>query len=522
MRQSLQDRLNLDRAGTSYTTHAGAPTGGLNTRDSVVGMDSRDALVLDNWFPQQSEVWQRGGYAPYATGMTGIVKAMGSFDAANGTKQFIAFTDAGAYDITAGGVISGIMTGSALTNGYVQTLKLTNSAGTTFLWICNGIDVPKFYNGTVWAPAVITGLTPTTIVQAWLFKHRVWFLEQNTMNAWYLPIDSIQGAATQYPMGNLFRRGGYLVAGTNWTIDGGEGPDDAMVLISSEGELAIFKGTDPNSASSWSLSGIFFVGKPCGRKCFFRLGGDVGLLTENGVYPLSRALQLGSMNFAAALSNKIQPSIAAAVAISSPFAKGYEGCVYPKLNALLVNMPNVQTGGAMQFVMNTVTGQWSTFSGWNTTCFEVFQGQLYFGDAGGTVQKAWVGVSDAGALIYTTVYQAFQTFGTSARMKKVRLLRFLLEYDGSLDVKWAIAADYSGADITSFAPGGTQPACAIWDVSAWDTSWWCMDVNRKKQWKAVFHPPGYALSLRMITSGLTNDPVKWAGTDFILDRAGQM
>lgn len=522
MRQPVQDSIPRNRGGTSHATHSGAPVGGLNTRDSVVNMDSRDALVLDNWFPQATEVWQRGGYTPFATGMTGIVKALASYNVPTAADKFIAFTDAGAYNITAGGAIGGIMTGSALTNGYVQTLNFTNSAGTSFLWICNGVDTPKYYDGANWTATAITGLTPANIVQAWIFKHRIWFVEQNTMNAWYLPIDSIQGAASTYPMGNLFRRGGYLVAGCNWTLDGGDGPDDALVLITSEGELAVFQGTDPNSASAWALAGIFYVGKPAGRKCFFKLGGDVGLITESGVYPLSRALQLGSMNFSAALSNKIQPSVSAAVAISGPYAKGYEGCVYPKTNALIVNMPNVLTGGATQFVMNTITGQWCTFSGWNATCFEVFQGQLYFGDASGTVQKAWTGVSDAGSLIYTTVYQAYQYFGSSARMKKVRLLRFLLEYDGSLDVKWAISADYDNAIINSLYPGGGAPICATWDISDWDTSWWCLDINRKKQWKAVFHPPGYALSLRMITSGLTSDPVRWAGTDFIIDPSGMM
>ena len=119
MRSPLQGRVVNDRAGTGYATHVAAPTGGLNTRDSVVNMDSRDALVLDNWFPQASEVWQRGGFQSYATGMTGSVRTLVAYNPASLDKKFIAFTDAGAYDITAGGVIGGIMGGSRVTDCYV-------------------------------------------------------------------------------------------------------------------------------------------------------------------------------------------------------------------------------------------------------------------------------------------------------------------------------------------------------------------------------------------------------------------
>jgi hypothetical protein len=228
------------------------------------------------------------------------------------------------------------------------------------------------------------------------------------------------------------------------------------------------------------------------------------------------------MNFAAALSNKIQPTFVGALALSNVGVKGYEGCVYPQFNALLINIPSVTNPTAMQFVMNTITGQWCTFSGWNVTCFEVFNGQLYFGDYNGDVKKAWSGVDDQGTLITTMVQQAYQYFGVPRKMKKVRLLRFLLEYDGSLAMTWAISPDYSGSVNSSFYPGeGTQP-CASWDISDWDTSWWCMDVNRRKQWKAAFHAPGYALSVRMQTSGKISFPIRWAGTDFILDRAGEM
>src|SRR3982751_1270025 len=106
MRTALQDAIPRQRAGTSHATHASAPTGGWNTRDSLVNMDSRDALILDNWFPQASEVWQRGGSIVFASGMTGTVKSLASYNPTTGSKKFLAWTDAGVYDITPGGGIA--------------------------------------------------------------------------------------------------------------------------------------------------------------------------------------------------------------------------------------------------------------------------------------------------------------------------------------------------------------------------------------------------------------------------------
>lgn len=526
LRQALQSALPQQRQGTDYAMHIGPPTGGLNTRDSLVGMDPRDAIVLNNWFPQASEVWQRGGSTNFATGMTGTVQTLAVYSPVGGADQLIAFTNSGAYNVSAGGVIGGLMAGSAFTNGFVTTLNITNSAGNSFLWACNGVDTPMYWNGATWTAAAITGVTSGAgnIITAWIFKHRIWFIEKNTMNCYYLPLDSIQGAASQYPMGNLFKAGGYLVAGTNWTLLGGDGPMDALAIVSSEGEVAVFQGSNPDSATSWGLSGMYTISRPANKKCFFKLGGDVGFITENGVFPLSRALQLGSINFASALSNKIQPSIVAAMQAGGLTTQGWEACVYPAYNALIINLAAPPPNSPTQYVMNTVTGQWCSFSGWKAFSFAVFNGLLYFGAAGGIVLRAWDGVStsDNGSDITTYVQQAYQYFGLSRKMKKTRLLRLLLGYDGGIDLTWGISADYNFLQPTSFLARAAISPGSPWDTSPWDTSPWTAAVQRYKRWMAAGHAPGYALSLVLQTAGNNSSQVRWAGTDFVFDAAGVM
>src|SRR5262249_13609023 len=157
---------------------------------------------------------------------------------------------------------------------------------------------------------------------------------------------------SKIPIGNLYRLGGNLVAGTSWTQDAGDGPDDLLALVTTEGQLAIYAGTDPSSASSWSLIGVWYVGRPMGRRCFFPFGADVGLITENGVFALSILLRSGTVNFDKALSRKIQPTFTAIAQAVGTTAQGFEGTVYAGFDALIINTVPLVGNPQYQFVMN--------------------------------------------------------------------------------------------------------------------------------------------------------------------------
>jgi hypothetical protein len=49
--------------------------------------------------------------------------------------------------------------------------------------------------------------------------------------------------------------GGYLMAMGTWTIDAGYGVDDLAVFITNMGEVIVYRGTDPSSATTWGWSG---------------------------------------------------------------------------------------------------------------------------------------------------------------------------------------------------------------------------------------------------------------------------
>jgi hypothetical protein len=485
-------------------------------------MPLTDAPLLDNWFPRATEVIQRGGNTNWATGLTGTVKTLTAYLPTTGTNKFYGVTDAGIYDITAGGAEGAVV--QALTNGYWNSVMMTNSAGTSFLWGTNGVDGPFMYNGTTWSAPSITGVSDP-IVNPFFYKHRLWFIGKNTMNLYYLPLDAVQGAGSQIPLGNIFRLGGYLVAGAGWSYspymgNTGEGSSEMLALITSEGQLAIYAGNDPTSASTWGLVGVWYVGKPVGNRCFIPLAGDLALMTESGLFPVSMLLRAGVVNFGTALSKKIQPAYIATTQAVPLTTQGFEGVVYPAYDALIMNTIPATGVTQQQFVYNTLTNAWSTFSNWPAKCFFVFQQQLYFGTAAGTVCKAWDAagsiIADQGSDIVTSVNTAYHSFRSQIR-KQVVLFRLLLAYSGSIDTRWAISPDFEIVGLNSFLPRSQSTLGAPWETSSWEVSDWALSTQRFNLWRSAAHKPGFMLSLWLQTAGNTGS-LSWAGTDYVLEQ----
>jgi hypothetical protein len=236
-------------------------------------------------------------------------------------------------------------------------------------------------------------------------------------------------------------------------------------------------------------------------------------MIENGVFPLSKLLQSGQLNYQSALTNKIQPTVSDTMRQILPSTQGWCGVVYPAFDALLVNVP----GQSIQWVMNTVTGALSSFSGWAATDFLVRTDGLYFGTTAGTIYKAWDGnaVADAGSDITTTAHCAYSDFNAPTKTKRIEEFRPLLAYDGPVQISYGISVDYKNIQITNLiSRTGSNPGTP-WDTSPWDTSDWSADITRQKLWRTASHYPGYALALWLQTASNAGK-LYWSGTDYIL------
>lgn len=522
IRQALTAGLNAllapPRGMKGIIRSVPAPVGGLNGRDPLAQMKPLDAVVLENWFPRTADCVIRAGAEDYLTSISGVVETLLVYNAPVGTQKMFAATDDGIYDASSSGSVGALLV--AATDGRWQSVQMGVSGG-DYLTCFNGVDEAQYYNGTTWitvnaasSPA-ITGVLTTALIAATVYNRRLFLLEKNKLNFWYLAADAVGGAATQFLLGPVTTRGGYTMAVASWTVDGGDGPDDYIAFVTSEGEVVLYRGTNPGDAAAWSRVGTYYVGKPLGRRCFTKYAGDLVLLTQNGAFPLSGALQSATINYRLSLSDKIATLFTTdTVTYFSNF--GWQGVVYPAENAFVFNIPTAEASAAEQFVMNTVTKSWTRFTGWNASCFAEYNKELYFGMAG-KVAKAWTGRSDFDANIVAYAKTAYNKFGSSLQ-KRFGLCRPMLMADGSLTYSIGLSTDFRQE--TPLTPVSYSTISGgIWDVSLWDVGLWAGSLEVILNWRTIAHQPGaYAALLLSVSTSVYE--VQWVTNEYFYEEGG--
>lgn len=464
-----------------------SPTGGLVSNRNLAMSRSPDlppgAAVLENGFPTATGVGIRRGSIRKASLVSGApIKSV--FGYVSGTAQkLFAGTTTGVRDITT--VVSpttwagpDVLTGKA--NGDWQVVQFA-TAGGTFLVGVNGVDAAFLYNGTTFSATTITfpsGSTLTTadLAYVWVYKQRVWFIQKNSLNAWYLPVDQIGGELTLWPMGGIFVRGGTLVWGQAWSLDGGAsgGLSEQCVFCSTEGEVAAYQGLSPDVDQGWTKVGSYRIGKPLGRKAFVRAGGDIVIATTVGFISLAAA---SGQDYAAlgqgAVSYPIEDDWARAV--QERGIVDWRCQIWANGQMLLVAPPTPVGGTPIVFVANANTGRWGKFIGWNITAMEDFQGDLFFGSPDGAVRQGWVGGSDEGAPYVCKIMPLFGNQDAPASLKVLKMARAVWRASYASKVKLSGAANFA----TTFPPSpsvGAPVGGNEWEVGAWGSAMW--DVER--------------------------------------------
>lgn len=495
----------------SMNASLAAPVGGWNARDAVATMPPLDAVIMDNVWPTTSDVQLRNGYEAWATGIPTQVQTLMAYDSTTDSELFAA-AGTEIYDVTTQGAVgAAVVTG--LTSAQWQYTNISNTAG-NWLIAVNGSDTPRLYNGTTWSTTAITGVTQANLVHVNLFKNRVWFVEKDTMNAWYLATDAIAGAATKFPLSAIANRGGYLVAMATWTIDAGEGVDDYAVFITSEGEVIVYVGTDPTSASTFALKGVWQLGSPIGRRCFIKFGGDLLLICFDGVQPMSKALQSTRVSQAQALTNKIQGAMSqAATNYNQNFGWQLDYC--PNNSRIMLNVP-VTANEQQQFAMNTITGSWCRFTGIAANCWEQFDNVSFFG-GDGFVGKFWQGQSDDGEIITGDVLQAFSTFGNPGLLKRWTMAQLFFSASGPPSIAASINVDYDTA-LTNASVQISPATAGLWDDGLWDSALWGGGLANYKPYVGLTGL-GKSAAMRLV---LASDQLEihWQATNFVFEGGG--
>lgn len=469
-----------------------APIEGWDAVSPIAVMSPKRAVKLDNWFPQPGWIEIRKGHVIHApTNSLVPVETLAAYQGVSSTKLFAA-SGTKIYDATAASTATASVTG--LANARWQHINFATSGG-HFLYMVNGADTPRYYDGSSWAAATITGVTSSAIIGVNAHKNRLWFTVASSSTAAYLPTDSIQGAASLFPLGGLFTMGGYLMAIGTWSVDAGNGPDDYLVFVSSRGQAAIYSGTDPSSTSTWSLVGVFNMGAPIGRRCLTRVGSDVAIITLDGVVPLSKVMIFERAAIPkTALTERIQRVMnQSARDYGANF--GWQLISYPRGTRAILNVPVSENVTQYQYVMNTLSGAWCRFLGMNFSCWELYNDKLYGGGNDGIVYEADKTGTDSGEVLTCDMMTSFNYYNSRGSQKRWMQCRPLLTTDSQVEPGLAFNVDFR-TDAPISTPSTTSQTESLWDVAKWDVDYFAGEVTTLANWTSVTGI-GYCSSIRM-------------------------
>ncbi len=471
-----------------------APTDGWDAISPLAEMDPKRAPILINWVPRPGYVELRAGYNQYnSTQGTAPVESLLVYRSGGAEKMFAA-SDSHIYDISTNSTAASVLTG--LSSARWQYVNFTPANGTTVIQLVNGTDTLRQFDGTNWTtPSITGGPATSSFININAQKRRLWYVQNNSTVAWYMPTDAITGpVAGSQDCGALWTKGGVMIAMFPWTVDGGTGPQDYACFLSSRGQISMFSGTDPTNANVWALVGTFDISPPIGRRCFTRVGSDVALITEAGVIPISQVLPFDpSADRSVAITARIQNAMnLASLSYRSNF--GWQFISFPAQQLAFLNVPLTENSQQQQYVMNALTGAWCQFIGWNANCFEIYNENLYWGGNAGQINQGYVGSSDGFVSIPADMQCAFNWLDEPGKVKRMTMVQPLLNLGGNLTPTIAVDTDFMTS--TAVAPIATLTGGAAWDSAVWDTSVWPGLAINFTQFLSV-DAVGHAFAIRM-------------------------
>ena len=466
-----------------------APIGGWNIRDPLPNMEPIFAPTLDNCFCLPSEIQIRKGYTKWAE-FTGVCHTIMDYDSATGEELLLAAVNDGGdctiYDVSTEGATPTPLVTDLESAQFKHTHFATS--GGFFTYYVNNADAAILYDGTTWhqvttssSPYAITGYTDTIFMDVVAHKRRLWFIPDNSLKAYYLPTDSISGALQFFDFAPIFSKGGHIVKIDTWSLDAGTGLDDYFVVFTTEGEVAVYSGTDPASASTWTLTGVFYIGTPTGAVGYtVKYGGDLLILNKDGIAQMSKSLMSSRVNTWLQLTDKIQPQLAQD-ATTYKNNIGWDITLYPPANMLLVNIP-VSTSESYQYVMNTISGAWARWTNIPAKCWYMANDNIYFG-ADGYVGKGWSTQSDDGSDIVADILPAYQNFGASSQLKRWTMGRIILGSTGDLAYGGRMEVDFNLNPNAISLPYSVETNIAAYGDGVYGTDVYGGAIAIKSQWK---------------------------------------
>ncbi|MDE4274761.1 hypothetical protein [Phaeobacter gallaeciensis] len=451
-------------------------------------------------------------------------------------------TGSAVNEIDFDGMTAAFSVGETLTGGssgataeILSIIQLTGSTGTLKLGAITGgpftddeeitsAGGAAFANGASASASAltITGVTTSDLSHVWLYQNRMFFVQKNSLKAWYLPSGSVGGAAQDVSLAGVFRRGGKLLFGGTWSLDSGDGMDDKCLFVSDLGEVAVYSGVDPSSASTWAFEGRYDIGKPLGKNATAQIGGDFLVATDDGIVPISAAIQRDPSALSlSAVTGPIETTWSDEARRASDDVQLIKWTAGDLMLAVFPQADRMLTA-------NLQTTAWATQTGWHGTCGATYSSGVFVGRDDGFVMKLDSGGTDDGAPFTARVCFSFNDMGDPMAYKVPQLMRGAYFADDSFDAKFSVSAEYDVKFPAAPSAVASTSGALVWGSGAWGVGTWAGDVESPRMgvlgnWEAVSGGGHTLAPMVQITSGGAQKlPVELVRVDFIAESGGRV
>jgi hypothetical protein len=327
--------------------------------------------------------------------------------------------------------------------------------------------------------SLITGPPDSNVVDGrnlsyiWKYRNRLFFIEKDSMNAWYLGTDAVGGELSQIPLSGSASGGGNLIFGAVWSLDAGDGADDKCVFVTTLGELLIFTGTDPGDPDNWRQEGRYQMSPPLGMNAHITIGGDLLIATVDGITPTSQAItkNAGQLELAM-LTRTIKP-------LWREQARNKRGSPWTikkwdEFGAIFVAASGGGPGDRFCLVANNATGAWCRFVGYDATCFIKLREDFFFGTQDGIIMQAdRTGYDDGNHMkipYVATLVGGWETFGAPSAQIVWHQSRavFITSAIQNFNPQLSVTTDYLVTIPPPPTAGiGSAIGDDLWDVGKW-------------------------------------------------------
>jgi hypothetical protein len=348
-------------------------------------------------------------------------------------------------------------------------------------------------------------------------QNRIFMADTVNLVAYYLPLQQKNGVVKKIPLNAVFKRGGTVRAMYSWSIDGGAGQNNQLVIYTDQNEAAIYQGTDPDT--DFSLVGVYRFDSPMSKHALRQYGGELYVLISTGVVPMSTLMRAEAEQLG--IADRSVLTEFQQVSSRNPAGVGgwHLGMDY-STGRMIANMPLGAANTYRQLVRKMPASIWTRFDNLPARTWAWLGNTLYFGDDLGNV---WIldplQLSDNGNPIHCDLQFAWSTF-RSAAFKDIKMVRLYYTTDGNPQPFVDVKTDFDPSPAQNRPDVSQSLFGAVWDVADWDISDWAAGELTYGGWNGCA-AKGNVVAVR-VTCDVLGCSFKVKGADVLWEQGSVM